>query len=97
MVKKAAGVLKPFDGKLAILADEATQSAGEFMARARRVAPKAKVFGSTIAGTDGNTVFFEMPGGPEDRYLGHRSLYTGKERHTASRHHSRCSRAADTG
>ena len=52
-----------FQGKVAILIDERTQSQAEYTAMAMRVAPNAKVFGSTTAGADGNVSAIYLPGG----------------------------------
>lgn len=52
-----------FKGKVVILIDEMTQSQAEYTAMALRVAPKAKVIGSTTAGADGNISEINLPGG----------------------------------
>lgn len=51
-----------FKGKVAILINEKTQSQAEYTAMALRVAPKARVFGSTTAGADGNVSKIFLPG-----------------------------------
>jgi len=52
-----------YKGKVIILVNEITQSSAEYHAMAFRVAPKAKVIGSTTAGADGNVSGFYLPGG----------------------------------
>ncbi|HBE68930.1 MAG TPA: hypothetical protein DDW52_12350, partial [Planctomycetaceae bacterium] len=61
---------KIFEGKVAILVNVSTQSFAEHCAAAVRVAPKAKVFGSTTAGADGNVVSIVLPGGFNTRISG---------------------------
>lgn len=51
-----------YDGKIAILVNETTQSSAEYHTMAFRKAPKAKVFGSQTAGADGNVSYFMLPG-----------------------------------
>jgi hypothetical protein len=52
-----------YEGKVAILINEITQSHAEFSAMAYRNAPNAKVFGSPTAGADGNISYIYLPGG----------------------------------
>lgn len=52
-----------YKGKVAILIDETTQSQAEYTTMAFRVAPQAKIFGSTTAGADGNVSEIMLPGG----------------------------------
>jgi C-terminal processing protease CtpA/Prc len=52
-----------YNGKIAILVDETTQSSAEFHAMAFRSAPGAVVLGSTTAGADGNVSPVPIPGG----------------------------------
>ena len=52
-----------YEGKIAILVNEETQSNAEYTAMAFQVAPKAKVFGSQTAGADGNVSEIVLPGG----------------------------------
>ncbi len=52
-----------FDGGVAILVDEQSQSHSEFTAMAMRVHPGAVVVGSTTAGADGNVSPIALPGG----------------------------------
>lgn len=52
-----------YKGKIAILINEQTQSMAEYTTMAFRGAPKAKVFGSTTAGADGNVSRITLPGG----------------------------------
>ena len=62
--KLKVGTLNPdyFKGKIAILINETTQSQAEYTTMAFRVAPQAKVFGSTTAGADGNVSAILLPG-----------------------------------
>lgn len=52
-----------YSGKIVILIDETTQSQAEYTTMAFRVAPGAKVVGSTTAGADGNVSAIPLPGG----------------------------------
>ena len=52
-----------YKGKVVIIVNETTQSQAEYASMAFRVAPKAKVIGSTTAGADGNISGFYLPGG----------------------------------
>ena len=52
-----------YKGKVVIIVNEITQSQAEYTAMALRVAPAAKVIGSTTAGADGNVSAFYLPGG----------------------------------
>lgn len=52
-----------FEGKVAILVDETSQSHAEYTAMAFRAAPAAIVVGSTTAGADGNVSSIPLPGG----------------------------------
>lgn len=52
-----------YRGKVAILVNEQTQSSAEYHAMAYRQAEKARVFGSTTAGADGNVSAIQLPGG----------------------------------
>jgi len=60
-------VLEPqsphYGGRIGILVDESTFSQSEFTAMALRASPRAKVFGSTTAGADGNVSTIPLPGG----------------------------------
>ncbi|WP_143885146.1 S41 family peptidase [Chryseobacterium binzhouense] len=51
-----------YQGKIAILINETTQSSAEYHTMAFRTAPNAKVFGSHTAGADGNVSEFVLPG-----------------------------------
>lgn len=50
-----------YKGKVVILINETTQSQAEYTTMAFRVAPNAKVIGSTTAGADGNVSGFNLP------------------------------------
>ncbi len=52
-----------YKGKVIILVNETTQSSAEFHCMALRIAPQAKVIGSTTAGADGNVSEIYLPGG----------------------------------
>ena len=52
-----------YEGKIAILVDETSQSQSEYTAMAFRSAPNATVVGSTTAGADGNVSPIPLPGG----------------------------------
>ena len=52
-----------YQGKIAILINENTQSQAEYTTMAFRTAPNSKVFGSTTAGADGNVSYITLPGG----------------------------------
>ncbi|MFZ4931269.1 S41 family peptidase [Chryseobacterium sp. Mn2064] len=51
-----------YQGKVAILVDEYTQSASEFLAMALQTSPKSVIIGSQTAGTDGNVSSIDLPG-----------------------------------
>lgn len=60
---RVGGVNKDyFKGKVIILINEETQSQAEYTTMALRVAPNAKVVGSTTAGADGNVSGITLPG-----------------------------------
>ena len=52
-----------FEGKVAVLVDETSQSQSEYTAMAFRAAPATIVVGSTTAGADGNVSRIPLPGG----------------------------------
>lgn len=52
-----------FKGKVIILVNDQTQSQAEYTVMALRLAPNAKVIGSTTAGADGNISEINLPGG----------------------------------
>jgi len=52
-----------YKGKVVILVNELTQSAGEYHTMAYSQSPNAIVIGSTTAGADGNMTVFYLPGG----------------------------------
>ncbi|MDL2308014.1 hypothetical protein LJC68_03075 [Bacteroidales bacterium OttesenSCG-928-B11] len=54
---------QPYEGKVAILINELTQSHAEFSAMAYRNASKARVFGLPTAGADGDISEIYLPGG----------------------------------
>ena len=72
---------KTFEGKVAILVSEWTQSATEYKTMALRVLPNARVFGSTTAGADGNVTRFDMPGGLRTQISGV-GIYTPEKKET---------------
>lgn len=52
-----------YKGKVAILVDETTQSASEFLTMALHTAPQSAVVGSQTAGADGDLCKIPLPGG----------------------------------
>jgi len=52
-----------FEGRVAVLVDEVTQSSAEYTAMALRARPGSVVVGSTTAGADGNVSSIPLPGG----------------------------------
>lgn len=52
-----------YEGRVAILVDEVSQSQAEYTTMAFRTAPDAVVVGSTTAGADGNVSRIPLPGG----------------------------------
>jgi len=52
-----------YKGQIVIIVNETTQSSAEYSTMAFRVAPGAKVIGSTTAAADGNVSGFYLPGG----------------------------------
>ena len=59
-----------FEGGVAILVDEVTQSSAEYHALAFRARPGAVVVGSTTAGADGNVSAIPLPGGLHTMFSG---------------------------
>ncbi|MCD4849063.1 MAG: hypothetical protein K8R76_12855 [Candidatus Aegiribacteria sp.] len=59
-----------FEGKIAILIDEGSQSLAEFSAMAWKLAPQARVFGSPSSGADGDVAFVSLPGEVRTRFSG---------------------------
>ena len=59
-----------YKNKIIILINEKTQSQAEYTAMAFRVAPKAKVLGSTTAGADGNVSTIILPGNVNTKISG---------------------------
>lgn len=74
--------LKPaapfFDGNVAILIDESSQSSAEYTAMAFRIAPGAVVIGSQTAGADGNVSAIPLPGGHQTVISGIGVFYPDK-------------------
>lgn len=69
-----------YKGKVIIIINEITQSQAEYTTMAFRVAPKAKVIGSTTAGADGNVSEIFLPGGIKTMISGTGIYYpNGKE------------------
>lgn len=75
-------VLEPntpnYNGKVAILVDEISQSSSEFTAMALRVRPTAMVVGSTTAGADGNISPIMLPDGLRTQISGIGIYYPDK-------------------
>lgn len=59
-----------FEGSVAILIDERSQSQSEYTAMAFRSSPNAVVFGSQTAGADGNVSRIVLPGGERTTFSG---------------------------
>ncbi|MDP4221470.1 MAG: S41 family peptidase [Bacteroidota bacterium] len=59
-----------YHGKIAILANEKTQSHAEFTIMSFQVVPGAKTFGSQTAGADGNISTIPLPGGVNTIFTG---------------------------
>ena len=57
-----------YKGKIVILADENTQSAGESITMQHRLAPNSLIVGRQTAGANGNIGCLNLPGGIEFRY-----------------------------
>jgi C-terminal processing protease CtpA/Prc len=57
-----------FKGKIAILVNEMTQSFGELMSVAYRVAPKSAVIGTQTAGANGHVGYLYLPRGIKFTY-----------------------------
>jgi C-terminal processing protease CtpA/Prc len=67
-----------YTGKVVILVDEVSQSQAEYTTMALRVAPGAKVIGSTTAGADGNVSAIPLPGGLNSMISGIGVFYPDK-------------------
>ena len=67
-----------YEGKIAILVDEWSQSQSEYTAMALRAVPGALVVGSTTAGTDGNLTLIPLPGGLRAAMTGIGAFYPDK-------------------
>ncbi|WP_207436243.1 S41 family peptidase [Sabulibacter ruber] len=52
-----------YKGKVVLLVNEGTMSAGEFATMAQQTAPNVTTIGSQTAGADGNIVYIPLPGG----------------------------------
>jgi len=72
-----------FEGRVAILVDEITQSSAEYTTMAFRATPGAVVVGSTTAGADGNVSALTLPGGFSTMFSG-LGVFT-PDRHTTQR------------
>ena len=74
--------LKPatqrYAGRVVILVDEVSQSQAEYTTMAFRIAPGAKVVGSTTAGADGNVSAIPLPGGVRSMISGIGVFYPDK-------------------
>ncbi|UHG94769.1 S41 family peptidase [Spirosoma oryzicola] len=64
-----------YRGKVAILCNSRTQSAGESTCMALRTAPQAKIIGTPSAGANGDVSYVTFPGGYQTRFSG-RGVYT---------------------
>jgi C-terminal processing protease CtpA/Prc len=68
-----------YEGKIAILVDETSQSQAEYTTMAFRSAPNAVVVGSTTAGADGNVSPIPLPGGLRAMISGIGVFYADKK------------------
>ncbi len=73
------GIRKPFSKKLIILANEVTQSLGEFTVMALKATGNAKVLGSQTAGADGRIADIFLPGGLKTTISGYGVYYPNKK------------------
>jgi len=69
---------KPFSGKLIVLANEVTQSLGEFTVMSFRATGNATVIGSQTAGADGRMAYIFLPGGLKTGISGYGVYYPDK-------------------
>ena len=67
-----------YQGKVAILVNETSQSQAEYTTMAFRAAPHAQVFGSTTAAADGNISLFFLPGNLRTAFSGIGVYYPDK-------------------
>lgn len=67
-----------FDGRVAILVDEASMSQAEGTAKAFRMAPGAVVVGNTTAGANGNVATFPLPAGLSSSISGIGAYYADR-------------------
>jgi hypothetical protein len=77
-VERLDPVQPHYFGKVVILADEISLSQAEYTTMAFRVAPGAKVVGSTTSGNDGNVSPFALPGGLQALISGIGVFYPNK-------------------
>jgi hypothetical protein len=76
---QTVNVVEPrYQGRVAILVDETTQSSGEYHAMAFRTSPGSVVLGSTTAAADGNVSAFHFPGGVRTMITGLGVFYPDK-------------------
>ncbi len=59
-----------YSGKISVLVDENTMSAGEFYTMALQTSPNVKVFGTQTAGADGNVSTLMLPGNIQVMFSG---------------------------
>jgi C-terminal processing protease CtpA/Prc len=72
------GNKNPFSGKIIVLANEVTQSLGEFTVMAFKATGNATVIGSQTAGADGKLTDIFLPGGLKTRISGYGVYYPDK-------------------
>ena len=75
------GNKNPFSGKVMVLANEVTQSLGEFTVMAAKATGNATVLGSQTAGADGRIAYIFLPGGLKTSISG-RGVYYPDKRET---------------
>lgn len=72
------GHKKPFSGKMMVLANEVTQSLGEFTVMAFKATGNASIIGSQTAGADGRITDIFLPGGLKTGISGYGVYYPNK-------------------
>lgn len=72
------GNKNPFSGKVIVLANEVTQSLGEFTVMAAKATGNATVLGSQTAGSDGRIAYIFLPGGLKTSISGRGVFYPDK-------------------
>lgn len=76
--QRTYGNKNPFSGKVVVLANEITQSFGEFTVMAFRATGNCTVIGSQTAGADGRIAYIVLPGGIKTSISGYGVYYPDK-------------------